>query len=394
MGLGYYHPVTQWSKGEYAGANNKQDDIAVIKSKLGSAISSGGSSLSTAAPLAIAPAMATAKTATATASGVLATSDAVAYYSFTTTAPGMVEVVVSGGSHAVGGENQGNLNPLLKVYNEQGVVLAIGLGKLPSKENISGHPSSAGFALGDIITLNLPAGVYKVSVEPKGMNDPLYSGYTSYGSLGQYILTVNVPYDETAAGHSSPPPPPPVPTGSLGVQRPPTPPPPPGLPPKGRKVAQSRKMLVKGATSATARVMVADAASAVPIANALVVIKWEIQGALSNGVGRKVIGFPYYSSLKTNSQGFARVISNAITDPQVLDRVGFSVVSVVSQGVQWQLRGAAKAKGNDQVQVLPQEQGQQSPLKQSAAAAAAAAESAASDIDMSNSGSRKLLRGW
>lgn len=34
MGVGYYTQVTQWSKGEYPGANNTQDDIAIIAGKL------------------------------------------------------------------------------------------------------------------------------------------------------------------------------------------------------------------------------------------------------------------------------------------------------------------------------------------------------------------------
>jgi len=32
MGVGYYKAITQWSKGEYAGANQTQDDLAVIQS--------------------------------------------------------------------------------------------------------------------------------------------------------------------------------------------------------------------------------------------------------------------------------------------------------------------------------------------------------------------------
>ncbi|MFZ0596394.1 MAG: zinc-dependent metalloprotease family protein, partial [Flavobacterium sp.] len=36
MGIGYYNPVVQWSKGEYDYANNKQDDLAIISgSKFG-----------------------------------------------------------------------------------------------------------------------------------------------------------------------------------------------------------------------------------------------------------------------------------------------------------------------------------------------------------------------
>ncbi|WP_432471312.1 Ig-like domain-containing protein [Amphritea sp. HPY] len=35
MGVGYSMNVTQWSKGEYSGANNQQDDLQIISSKLG-----------------------------------------------------------------------------------------------------------------------------------------------------------------------------------------------------------------------------------------------------------------------------------------------------------------------------------------------------------------------
>lgn len=35
MGVGYYENVTQWSKGEYADANQQQDDLAIIDGKLG-----------------------------------------------------------------------------------------------------------------------------------------------------------------------------------------------------------------------------------------------------------------------------------------------------------------------------------------------------------------------
>src|SRR6185436_5752509 len=31
MGVGYYKNLSQWSKGEYAGANNTQDDLAIIQ---------------------------------------------------------------------------------------------------------------------------------------------------------------------------------------------------------------------------------------------------------------------------------------------------------------------------------------------------------------------------
>ena len=30
MGVGYSRPITQWSEGDYKGANNAQDDLSVI----------------------------------------------------------------------------------------------------------------------------------------------------------------------------------------------------------------------------------------------------------------------------------------------------------------------------------------------------------------------------
>jgi hypothetical protein len=53
MGVGYYTQVTQWSKGEYPGANNQQDDVAIIAGQLTYRTDDHGSSMATAAPLAV-----------------------------------------------------------------------------------------------------------------------------------------------------------------------------------------------------------------------------------------------------------------------------------------------------------------------------------------------------
>ncbi|HET6566092.1 MAG TPA: hypothetical protein VFG52_11820, partial [Xanthomonadales bacterium] len=47
MGVGYYQNVTQWSKGEYTGANNTQDDLAIISGKLGYRADDHGDTIST-----------------------------------------------------------------------------------------------------------------------------------------------------------------------------------------------------------------------------------------------------------------------------------------------------------------------------------------------------------
>jgi len=54
MGVGYYQNVTQWSKGEYDDANNLQDDLAIIDSKLAYDADDHGDTLQSASALDVA----------------------------------------------------------------------------------------------------------------------------------------------------------------------------------------------------------------------------------------------------------------------------------------------------------------------------------------------------
>jgi hypothetical protein len=46
MGVGYDHPISQWSKGDYAGANNtSQDDVAIIRGVTGARADEAGTSI-------------------------------------------------------------------------------------------------------------------------------------------------------------------------------------------------------------------------------------------------------------------------------------------------------------------------------------------------------------
>ncbi|MCL8025640.1 fibronectin type III domain-containing protein [Nocardioides bruguierae] len=42
MGVGYYRPVTQWSRGSYYGATNRQDDVTILRTVLGSPADEAG----------------------------------------------------------------------------------------------------------------------------------------------------------------------------------------------------------------------------------------------------------------------------------------------------------------------------------------------------------------
>jgi hypothetical protein len=55
MGVGYYNNVTQWSKGEYSGANQQQDDLAIISGQLGYRPDDHSNGMSAATPLAVDP---------------------------------------------------------------------------------------------------------------------------------------------------------------------------------------------------------------------------------------------------------------------------------------------------------------------------------------------------
>ncbi|WIA31341.1 hypothetical protein OEZ86_002242 [Tetradesmus obliquus] len=70
MGVGYYKPLTHWSKGEYAAANNKEDDLAIIASQVGRAPSLAGNSLAAATALRFVTST-DGRTATATANSIV-----------------------------------------------------------------------------------------------------------------------------------------------------------------------------------------------------------------------------------------------------------------------------------------------------------------------------------
>ena len=50
MGVGYDHPISQWSKGDYAGANNTQDDLTIIRGVTGARADEAGDTVGSAAP--------------------------------------------------------------------------------------------------------------------------------------------------------------------------------------------------------------------------------------------------------------------------------------------------------------------------------------------------------
>ncbi len=204
FGSRYYESVTQWSRGEYQGANNVQDDLALIArdaNGFGHRADDKGSSIGEADQLhlegdAIAD------------SGVIERTSDEDWFEFTT-AGGDLEVSVRtldvmSSYTENGSSNPGaNLAVDLRLYDASGVLVEIS------------NPSDA---LDAEIARNLSAGIYFLHVAGAARGDG-NTGFTDYASLGQYKLTGTVPAgvsgpEISVAGNGSP-----IPSGSMSPSR-------------------------------------------------------------------------------------------------------------------------------------------------------------------------------
>jgi len=167
MGAGYNRNLTQWSKGEYYLANNLQDDIAIIAAHTGFVPSETGGTLATATLL-------TASAGAVSATGILGgSSDADVYK--VNTAAGTVGFSATT-YRAASGTRGGDADIKLELLDATGSVIA------------SADPADSPDAT---LTATVAAGTYYLRLTPAGTGDPLSSsptGYTSYGSIGQYAL--------------------------------------------------------------------------------------------------------------------------------------------------------------------------------------------------------------
>jgi PKD repeat protein len=165
MGVGYYQPLVQWSKGEYAGANNKQDDYVVMQNTgLPVRADDHGNTIAAATPLA----SSTANGVTSMAgSGVIERQSDVDVFSFTAGA-GSVSISVSPAPRGP------KLDIVATLRDGNNTVLA------------TSNPADS---LPATLTATLVTpGTYFVAVDGVGKGDPLATGYTDYGSVGQFTI--------------------------------------------------------------------------------------------------------------------------------------------------------------------------------------------------------------
>lgn len=177
MGVGYYQALVQWSKGEYATADNTQDDYAVMATNgLTIRADDHANGIANASPMQV---VGNGSTASLYTEGVIERPADWDVFSF-------VAGAGAASFTAQPAARSGNADLKLELRNASGTVLA--------------HSNPADLLSASINTSLASAGTYYLAVTGVGKGDPLTTGYTNYGSVGQYALSGEVP-----AGSGQPP---------------------------------------------------------------------------------------------------------------------------------------------------------------------------------------------
>ena len=181
MGVSYNKAVSQWSIGEYAGANNREDDTAIVAGRLGARADDHSNTATGATPLITSAGGIVASTtverdianARPENKGIIGSRSDVDVFSFTagagplnlTVAPNRMPVNTAGG----------NLDVRLDLYAEGGALVA------------SAAPDGSTQA---VLSRNVSQGRYFLHVS--GVGDAV-TPYSDYGSLGQYFISGTIP---------------------------------------------------------------------------------------------------------------------------------------------------------------------------------------------------------
>jgi hypothetical protein len=163
MGAAYNKDVVQWSKGEYANANNSEDDVAIISGSangFGYIADEAGDTRATAAAL---PVSGTSFNQTAT----ISTAGDSDYYRFTVSSAKTLTAFVNLVQYSP------NLDALLELQDSAGTTI------------FTANPDTS---LGASLSCGIPAGTYYLRLRGTGRANPSVDGYSNYGSIGFYYL--------------------------------------------------------------------------------------------------------------------------------------------------------------------------------------------------------------
>jgi hypothetical protein len=191
MGLDRSAHITQWSRGEYPGATNAQDDVGILTGSLGRrGDDHEDTHFATATPLAIDSRGRLNPTDPYTAEerrnpknrGVIGDQDDIDVFGFNATA-GTVDIKIVPAWDAAHPESRDGANLDIKavLFNARGKKVA----EASSRDDMAAN-----------LKVNVPAGHYVIEVSGAGNAGAPIS---SYGSLGQYFVTGSVPVRGTRA---------------------------------------------------------------------------------------------------------------------------------------------------------------------------------------------------
>lgn len=161
MGAGYYKNLTQWSKGTYTGANNTEDDLALISGHLQYATDDYGNDRGSSAVLPPGTQL--------NVNGVIERNTDIDVFRFTV-GPGTISAAVSPAGFGP------NLDIAVQLRDANDVLVA------------SANPTDL---LGANLNASVNSGTYYLRVQGAAKADP--GGYTTYGSLGAYTIALTVP---------------------------------------------------------------------------------------------------------------------------------------------------------------------------------------------------------
>lgn len=163
MGVGYSQNLSQWSKGEYANSDQKQDDLSIITTRngFGYRADDHGNAITSATALEVSDGT------NISGAGVISTNTDVDVFSFVH-GGGLVNLVADPFDRGP------NLDILMQLLDAAGNLLA------------SSNPFND---LSVQMVYNLLPGEYFVRVDGVGKGDPLTTGYSDYGSLGQFFIS-------------------------------------------------------------------------------------------------------------------------------------------------------------------------------------------------------------
>lgn len=169
MGVGYSKELVQFSKGDYLGANNKEDDFLVMQNN-GVMFAADDFGNTLAAARALTPTDVNG-VSSYNINGLVETPSDADVFSFRA---GAGTVVIN----ATPFERSPNLDILIQLLDANGAVVA---------------QSNPAALLTGSISVSVPAGTYYVAIQGTGNGDPLGTGYSVYGSIGRYAMAVSAP---------------------------------------------------------------------------------------------------------------------------------------------------------------------------------------------------------